>query len=173
MKVWRWRLGRGRWGAKRPWRQPLGILLRHFREARGLTQYELADILGCYQHHLSRWENGGRVPRPETLARLSAALGVPVAAFWDVEHARIVVERQRQRGGSRRKVPPPLYLKPALSMGEARSLRSPGGTPAPAPELPPARMWDQVLNGHDRPQPRRRLLTRAPMGARTRRWRVR
>jgi transcriptional regulator with XRE-family HTH domain len=63
----------------------LGVLGRRLREARlaaGLTQAEVAGDATSVPN-LSRIERGERRPRPELLAALADALGVPVAALLD------------------------------------------------------------------------------------------
>ncbi|WP_369199053.1 helix-turn-helix domain-containing protein [Streptomyces djakartensis] len=53
--------------------------LRHLRRRRGLTQSQLAAILGCSRGAVSTWETTGRLPRPNRLQQLACALGVPVS----------------------------------------------------------------------------------------------
>lgn len=50
--------------------------LRSARRARGLTQAELAERVGVAVEVCGRLERARALPRAETLARLSAALGV-------------------------------------------------------------------------------------------------
>ncbi|WP_235999162.1 helix-turn-helix transcriptional regulator [Qaidamihabitans albus] len=64
--------------------EPIWTLVRRARRQRGLTQYELADVLvnlsrnrGLSRHEVARWERGKRVPGPYWQRWLSAALGVP------------------------------------------------------------------------------------------------
>ena len=54
----------------------LGDQVRHFREARGMSQAELARRLGTSQSAIARLEAGGVDPKLETLERVSRALGV-------------------------------------------------------------------------------------------------
>lgn len=53
--------------------------LRELREERGLTQYQLARILG-FKHNsaISRYETGRKRPNLETAQRIALALGVKV-----------------------------------------------------------------------------------------------
>jgi transcriptional regulator with XRE-family HTH domain len=54
-----------------------GVLLRQLREAAGLTQEELADAARMSPRSVSDLERGvSRTPRPETVRRLAAALGL-------------------------------------------------------------------------------------------------
>lgn len=54
-----------------------GERLKQYRKARGLTQQELADLLGVSNKSVSRWE-GGSYPDVATLGPLAHALGVTV-----------------------------------------------------------------------------------------------
>lgn len=64
--------------------EPIWELVRRVRMWRGLTQYQLADILvdlssnrGLSRHEVARWERGKRVPGRYWQQWLSAALDVP------------------------------------------------------------------------------------------------
>jgi len=52
----------------------VAIKVIQYRVARGLTQAELARVLGMRQPHVARLESGEHEPSLSTLARLSAAL---------------------------------------------------------------------------------------------------
>jgi Zn-dependent peptidase ImmA (M78 family) len=54
----------------------LGDLIITARRARGLTQAQLAPMIGVSQPALHRYEHGLREPEPEIMANLAAALGV-------------------------------------------------------------------------------------------------
>jgi transcriptional regulator with XRE-family HTH domain len=62
-----------------------------FRIRAGLTQQELADLVGVAQATINRYEKGERTPRPATLGRLADALGVEE---WDLTYAEQVMERR-------------------------------------------------------------------------------
>ena len=53
-------------------------LLTKERIAIGLTQKQLADLVGCNQKDISRWESGDRKPTIESLMKLSKALNQPL-----------------------------------------------------------------------------------------------
>ena len=53
----------------------LGEQVRKLREERGLSQQELARLVGTSQPAIARLEAGGVDPRLETLRRLSDTLG--------------------------------------------------------------------------------------------------
>src|ERR1017187_769609 len=56
----------------------LGVVLETARRAKGMTQQELAEIVGIRQAALSRYENETREPDDEVLARIAAALSLTV-----------------------------------------------------------------------------------------------
>lgn len=55
--------------------------LREAREARGLTQTALSELLGVSREAVSQYERDASVPSPETLSRISDVLRVPVNNF--------------------------------------------------------------------------------------------
>lgn len=79
----------------------LGELVRQLRRAAGLTGKELARLAGVGQPTVSRIETGGLLPTPETVDRLSVALGLgPVdRAELDALVGRLREEVSRLRGG--------------------------------------------------------------------------
>lgn len=54
------------------------------REAAGLTQKELAKILGVYQKDISRWENGERVPSLEMFVKICKALNASADLILEI-----------------------------------------------------------------------------------------
>ena len=65
--------------------EPYRPLLREARRAAGLTQTQLADLLGVAQQHVARWETGRVEPRARIAVRVSEALGTTVNALWPPE----------------------------------------------------------------------------------------
>lgn len=51
------------------------------RDARGLSQVGLAELIGRTSSSISRWESGAQLPEPEPLAALARALNLPVSFF--------------------------------------------------------------------------------------------
>lgn len=49
-------------------------LLARLRIERGLTQKQLAQMIGSHQQIVARWENGERNPGTKSLKKLAAAL---------------------------------------------------------------------------------------------------
>lgn len=62
-----------------------GERLRQYRRARGLTQQELADLLGVSNKSISRWESEGGYPDVPLLLPLARALQVSVDDLLDGE----------------------------------------------------------------------------------------
>lgn len=64
--------------------QTIGDRVRQTREARVMTQTELADAAGVHRVHVNRIERGRRQPRPGTIRALAAALRVDPAILGGV-----------------------------------------------------------------------------------------
>lgn len=58
-----------------------GVRLKELREARGLTQQQLADAAGMNKFGLAKLEQGVTEPYWPTVLRLAAALGVSCSEF--------------------------------------------------------------------------------------------
>ena len=58
-----------------------GVCVRGGRGKEGLTQKQLADLLGIAQHHISEMENGKRPIGKEMAKKLAAALNVDYRVF--------------------------------------------------------------------------------------------
>lgn len=59
-------------------RPPLGARLAELRAAAGLSQYELARLVGQPQANVAYWEKSGKPPRSEVLMKMAEVLGVRV-----------------------------------------------------------------------------------------------
>ncbi|MET9183264.1 helix-turn-helix transcriptional regulator [Kitasatospora aureofaciens] len=57
--------------------------LRELRGQRGMTQAQVAEMLGCSRSAVSMWETTGRPPRPSRLKRLADLFGVSVREIVD------------------------------------------------------------------------------------------
>jgi transcriptional regulator with XRE-family HTH domain len=71
----------------------LDVALKLLRIARGMSQKELEQASGVRNNAISKYESGKAVPKLETLLRLTAGLGLPLAT---VEEARAFIERLNQ-----------------------------------------------------------------------------
>ncbi|HUX68605.1 MAG TPA: helix-turn-helix transcriptional regulator [Terriglobales bacterium] len=61
----------------------IGARIRQARLERGLSQGDLESKTGLLRCYLSRVENGHTEPSLQTLARLAAALEMPLVGFFD------------------------------------------------------------------------------------------
>ena len=57
------------------------------RRAAGLTQAELAELVGEKQQNIAYWEQSDKPPRSDVLPKLAQALGVEIAALLDAHYA--------------------------------------------------------------------------------------
>jgi len=63
------------------YRDRVSARIRAARETAGLSQTQLAQRLGVADKQVSRWEHG-TMPRPATLERIAAELGVTANWFF-------------------------------------------------------------------------------------------
>lgn len=61
----------------------VGQRIKAARQAAGMTQADLAEILKVPFQSISQWERGYRNPKLDTLNRISKALGCPVNVLVD------------------------------------------------------------------------------------------
>ena len=59
----------------------IGDLIRAARKSRGLTQNELAHAMGITGSAIGQYECGVRIPKYETVERISSALSVPTSSL--------------------------------------------------------------------------------------------
>ena len=62
----------------------MGLRIKSIRKTRGLSQEQLADVIGRSLEAVSNLERGLALPSFATLDRLSRALDVPVREFFDL-----------------------------------------------------------------------------------------
>jgi transcriptional regulator with XRE-family HTH domain len=82
---------------KRP-RPEQGERLLRLRQAAGLTQEELADLLGESQSNIAFWEQSEKPPRSDILPKMAEALGVGIEDLLDSN------SRPARKGGPTGKV---------------------------------------------------------------------
>ncbi len=61
----------------------VGLNMMYARKQQGLTQEQLAELVGITQQHLQRIETAHSVPSLSTLLDIADALGVPVQKLFD------------------------------------------------------------------------------------------
>ena len=82
---------------KRP-RPKQGERLLRLRQAAGLTQEELAELIGESQSNIAFWEQSDKPPRSDILPKMAEALGVGVESLLDGN------SRPERKGGPTGKV---------------------------------------------------------------------
>lgn len=72
----------------------LGLKLKELRQARGLSQEQLGELIGCSQVYVSQLERAQEEKTPgraiaNAIERVTRAWGTPISAEdWDVETER-------------------------------------------------------------------------------------
>lgn len=67
----------------------IGKNIKRIREAAGMTQEKLGDIIGSSQQLISAYENNKMNPSSKMLAKIGTALNVPVDALFENGTAKI------------------------------------------------------------------------------------
>jgi transcriptional regulator with XRE-family HTH domain len=62
-----------------------GARLAELRQAAGLSQAELARLIGELQQNVAYWELSDKPPRSDALPKLAKVLGVTVESFLDTD----------------------------------------------------------------------------------------
>ncbi|MGH2584194.1 MAG: helix-turn-helix domain-containing protein [Dehalococcoidia bacterium] len=78
----------------------IGRKVRELREARGISQAELAQRMDSTQSVIARLEAGGAEPRFGTLQRVARALDSELVVDLRPREGHVVAPGQRQRGVS-------------------------------------------------------------------------
>lgn len=87
----------------------IGAEIKRLREAAGLAQKDLARALGLkVASQVSQWETGERIPGADNLARIAAALCVPVNHFDAFGRAYTPTARKTKRQKAATGTAPPI-----------------------------------------------------------------
>ncbi|MEQ9519143.1 MAG: helix-turn-helix transcriptional regulator [Parvibaculum sp.] len=70
-------------------KKAVGLKIKEFRAARGLTQADLADVIGRSVDTVSHLERGVSLPNFRTLELLSVELKVPMRSFFPSSDAEL------------------------------------------------------------------------------------
>ncbi|SMO61774.1 repressor LexA [Balnearium lithotrophicum] len=127
----------------------IGKKIKLLRERKGLTQQELAELIGTTQQTVAYWEVGQRKPRYSKLQKLAEVFGVPISYFLEDKKQHWDLNTVFQEG---KIIPVPIYAE-----AQAGSF---GGYTMPTPEkyfpthesmlkgLPPERVFWIKIQGH-------------------------
>ncbi len=83
----------------------IGSRIRKFREAKKITQKQLAELIGVSSSRVSNWEQGINRPDVDILARLCNALSVSPSELLDIHldnneitaHEHNIISAYRER----------------------------------------------------------------------------
>ena len=64
----------------------LGLRIKELREKKGLTQFQLAEILNMESSNLSKIERGIQIPKEESLEKIAKAFQISIKDLFDYEH---------------------------------------------------------------------------------------
>lgn len=64
-------------------KEKLGSRIKAYRKARGISQEQLAEMIGIEPKHVSRLEVGTSYPTIDRLEKIARALHVPMGSFFD------------------------------------------------------------------------------------------
>lgn len=78
--------------------------LADIRRTRGMTQPQLAGMVGITRTRLSDYERGAIVPAPRTCRQLARALGVPAGALLTTKPTPDLVRLRAQAGMTQKEV---------------------------------------------------------------------
>jgi len=81
-----------------------GRRLMELRKAAGLSQYELAEMIGEPQPNIAYWELSDKPPRSDVLHKLADALGVSIPDLLSVNGRTVAVSKSGRPAGKVRKV---------------------------------------------------------------------
>ncbi len=84
----------------------MGKRMRSLIEKKGISQKELAEMVGCTEAAISHYIKGDRVPRSKVLAKIAIALdttsdylieGIPVDSISELGYAKKLIARNVQK----------------------------------------------------------------------------
>lgn len=79
-----------------------GRNLRHWRKQRGLTQEQLAEMVGLTVHSISNFERGIHGPRFQHVERLSRALNIDASCLFEILVQQKNLTQETEQGFSSR-----------------------------------------------------------------------
>lgn len=67
-------------------KQKFGRRVKELRRGVGLTQEQMAEVIGIEPPNVSKLESGMHFPQPEKIEKIATVLGVSVLDLFDFEH---------------------------------------------------------------------------------------
>jgi len=81
-----------------------GRRLVELRKEAGLSQYELAEMIGEPQPNIAYWELSDKPPRSDVLHKLADALGVSIPELLSINGRKVVVSNSTRPAGKLRQL---------------------------------------------------------------------
>lgn len=75
----------------------IGIRIRKYRELRGLSQKELADLIGVSNSRVSNWEQGINRPNADIISDLCKALDVSPSKLLGIQISTDSLNEQERK----------------------------------------------------------------------------
>ncbi len=70
--------------------------LKKTRRSKGLTQYELADLMKTSQRMIAHYETKGNRPRIDKVKALASALNVPIEELAGMESSKVIDQKNEE-----------------------------------------------------------------------------
>ncbi len=67
-------------------KKDFGMRLKELRSKKGITQYQLAELVGIDPKHMSHIETGRSFPKADLIEKFAEALGIEYTNFFKTEH---------------------------------------------------------------------------------------
>lgn len=67
-------------------KKDFGLRIKELRTKKGITQYQLAELVGIDPKHISHIETGRSFPKADLIEKFSNALGVNYTELFKTEH---------------------------------------------------------------------------------------
>ncbi len=74
----------------------IGLFLKHLRSEKGITQEQLAEILGVSGRTVSRWETGSNLPDLSILVQISEYYDVEIKEILNGERKSVNMDKELQ-----------------------------------------------------------------------------
>ena len=75
----------------------IGSRIRKYRENKGLSQKDLADLIGVSNSRISNWEQGINRPNADIVADICKALNISPSELLDVQLSTDVLTEQERK----------------------------------------------------------------------------
>ncbi len=73
-------------GDKMNIKKDFGLRIKELRNKKGMTQYELAEMVAIDPKHISHIETGRSFPKADLIEKFATAFGVDYTEFFKTEH---------------------------------------------------------------------------------------